>query len=105
MTRWLQDIVEFVGMPNAVEERRHFEVDGCTIDLRTLPCPSVIFSVPHLQGRTSPIRSLIGERERCDLVVLAIDDTNPIVLFVEAKSGRDRDYKDSEKAVSQLKSS
>ena len=105
MTDWIDEVIAFIGLPNAVEGRREFVLDGCRIDLRSLPEPSVILSVPHLQGSASPINRCIGGNERCDLVVLAAGQERPTVIFVEAKSGNDRDYRDSEKAVSQLKSS
>ena len=102
---WFDDVIDYIGIPNAIEKRRCFVLDGCRINFGTLPDPSLVLSVPHLQSPNSPVRKFIEGHERCDLFVVALRDANPIVVFVEAKSGNDRDYRDSEKAVSQLRSS
>ena len=102
---WFDDVIDYIGIPNAIEKRRCFVLDGCRINFGTLPDPSLVLSVPHLQSPNSPVRKFIEGHERCDLFVVALRDANPIVVFVEAKSGNDRDYRHSEKAVSQLRSS
>ena len=99
---WLDKIINFISLPNAIEKRRRFVLDGCRINLESVPDPSLILSVPHLQSPLSPVQPFINGHERCDLFVVAQGIEKPIVILIEAKSGRDRDYKDSEKAVSQL---
>ena len=102
---WLKNIVDFISIPNAIELRRCFVLDHCRIHLESLPDTSLVLSIPHLQGSNSPVQEFIGGKQRCDLLVIIAGEQNQTVMFIEAKSGKDRDFDGSNKAVNQLKSS
>ena len=102
---WIDDVKTRIDFLNAVVSQMQFNEEGTSIDLTSLPGPNLILKVRYLERRQSGVKHFFRERRRCDVVALIASLPKPTMIFIEAKSGIDRNNTDSSESLDQLASS
>lgn len=98
---WLETVRQIVGLAALPTTGWNLCEQGCRIDLTGFPNQSVIVAVDKLG---SPISNYVADKKKCDYVVLTTHGVSNLVVFIEAKGGRDLSNDAGNTAELQLKS-